>query len=115
VINQGTAPLTLIDNWVQGEGFSVSPQQALIAPNDSITLQISFTATSSQTESTGYLHIVSDDPEYPVRKPFLKANAGGVTVGSQLPPTQGTLLDGTVWSSSESTGNVLLLFYFATF
>lgn len=114
VTNQGTAPLTLLDNWTVGDGFSVEPRQALIPPGETMELMVSFTPTST-VESTGFLHIESDDPEYPVRKPYLAANSPGVVPGSELPLTRATLVDGTPWTSEEASGNVLLLFYFATF
>jgi hypothetical protein len=115
VLNQGTAPLTLVDNWVDGEGFTVEPNQALIPPGETVELNVTFAPTDATVQSTAFLHIQSDDPEYPLRKPFLSGNSPGIVVGSPLPTTTGTLVDGTIWSSADAPGDVLLLFYFATF
>ena len=114
VTNQGTAPLTLVDNWISGAAFSVEPRQARILPGETLSLEVTYVASSTDEEA-GYLHIVSDDPAAPVRKAYLVGNAPGVTVGSPLPATTATLLDGTTWSSESSKGSVLLLSYFATF
>lgn len=114
VTNQGTAPLTLLDNWVSGAGFSVEPRQALIQPGETAELMVSLTP-SGTGEVTGYLHIESDDPEYPLRKSYLAANSPGIVPGSELPLTTATLMDGTTWTSEDATGDVQLLFYFATF
>lgn len=114
VTNQGTAPLTLVDNWISGEAFSVEPKQARIEPGETFSLEVTYVATAAE-EEVGYLHIVSDDPAAPVRKAYLVGNAPGVTLGSPLPATTATLLDGTTWTSEASAGKVLLLSYFATF
>lgn len=114
VENQGTAPLTITDTWVDGDGFAVSPRQARIAPGDRLLLEITYTAASDD-EAVGYLGIASDDPAYPVRRPYVVANPPGVAVGAPLPATTATLLDGTDWSSDDAAGSVLLISYFATY
>ncbi|ACY18738.1 choice-of-anchor D domain-containing protein [Haliangium ochraceum] len=114
VTNQGTAPLTLVDTWIAGASFAVSPRRARIQPGESLQLTLSYTASTTD-EELGYLNIVSDDPAAPVRVAYLVGNASGLSVGAPLPETAGTMLDGTSWSSSESEGYVLLLSYFATF
>lgn len=111
VTNQGTAPLTLVKNWVSGDAFSVRPRQAQIPPGESVELEISYRATSTEQE-VGYLHVVSDDPAAPVRRVYLVGNAPGVSVGAPLPETTATLLDGTSWSSKEAEGKMLLLSFF---
>jgi peroxiredoxin len=114
VTNQGTAPLTLVDNWVSGSAFSVEPRQARIQPGETFKLNVTYVA-SSMDEEVGYLNIVSDDPAAPVRKAYLVGNSPGVTVGAPLPATTGAMLDGTSWTSEESKGSVLILTYFATY
>lgn len=114
VTNQGTATLTLVDNWMSGDAFRVQPRQARVAPGETTELQVTYTASSTEQE-VGYLHIVSDDPAAPVRKAYLVGNAEGVSVGAPLPHTTATLLDGTPWSSEEAAGKVLLLTFFATY
>ncbi|MDI3290830.1 redoxin domain-containing protein [Polyangium sp. 15x6] len=114
VTNQGTAPLTLVDNWISGHAFSVEPKQARIEPGETLSLEVTYVASSAE-EEVGYLLIVSDDPAAPVRKAYLVGNAPGVTLGSPLPATTATMLDGTTWTSEASAGKVLLLSYFATF
>lgn len=114
VTNQGTAPLTLVDNWVSGSAFSVEPRQARIQPGETFTLNVTYLASKAE-EEVGYLHIASDDPAAPVRKAYLVGNSPGVTVGAPLPLTNGTMLDGTSFSSEESKGSVLMLTYFATY
>jgi peroxiredoxin len=114
VTNQGTAPLTLVENWIHGDAFSVTPKQARIQPNESVTLELTYKATSAELE-VGYLNVVSDDPQAPVRKAYLTGNSPGLTIGDPLPATTGVMLDATSWSSTESQGKVLLLTYFGTF
>jgi peroxiredoxin len=114
VTNQGTAPLTLVDNWIHGSAFSVTPKQARLQPGESLTLELTYKASSTDQE-VGYLNIVSDDPAFPVRKAYLAGNSPGLTIGAPLPATTGTMLDATSWTSAESQGKVLLLTYFATF
>jgi peroxiredoxin len=114
VTNQGTAPLTLVDNWISGPAFRVEPQQARIEAGETLALQVTYLATTEEQE-VGYLHIVSDDPAAPVRKVYLVGNAPGVSVGAPLPETTGTMLDGTTWKSGEAAGSVLILTYFATY
>lgn len=114
VTNQGTEPLTLLNNWVSGSAYSVTPRQARIAPGEKATLSLTFRPTAADMEK-GYLQILSDDPQAPVRKAYLVGNQPGITVGAALPETTAVLLDGTPWSSSQTLGNVLLLSYFATF
>lgn len=114
VTNQGTAPLTLVDNWISGPAFSVQPRQARLQPGETLRLEVTYLASSTD-EEIGYLNIVSDDPAAPVRKAYLVGNAPGVSLGAPLPATTGTMLDGTTWTSTESEGSVLLLTYFGTF
>ena len=114
VTNQGTAPLTLTDNWIGGSGFVVEPRQARIQPGETLTLDVTYLASSAE-QQTAYLNLVSDDPLYPVRKAYLVGNSPGVSVGAPLPATTATLLDGTPWSSGDAGGQVVLLSYFATF
>lgn len=114
VTNQGTAPLTLLNNWVAGEAFTVEPQQLRVAPGETATLSLTYTATSTELEK-GYLQILSDDPQAPLRKAYMVGNQPGLGVGMQLPETTAVLLDGSTWSSSQTQGNVVLLAYFATF
>lgn len=114
VTNQGTAPLTLVDNWIYGDAFSVSPKQARIQPDQSITLELTYQASSTEAE-IGYLNIVSDDPQTPTRTAYLIGNSPGLTIGDPLPLTTGTMLDATSWTSEDSRGKVLVLTYFATF
>lgn len=114
VTNQGTAPLTLVDNWVSGAAFTVEPRQARIEPGATVALQVTYLATSEEQE-VGYLHIVSDDPAAPLRKVYLVGNPPGVSVGAPLPETTGTMLDGTTWKSEDSAGSVLVLTFFATY
>lgn len=113
VTNEGTAPLTLVDVWAEGSAFSVTPSQARIAPGQTVDLMVTYAAGGP--EEVGYLNIVSDDPSSPHRKPYLTGNQPGVSVGSPLPETVATMLDGTTWNSTDTTGSVLLLTYFATY
>jgi peroxiredoxin len=114
ITNQGTAPLTLVDIWISNEAFGLKEKQARIEPGETFSLEVTHYASSAE-EEVGYLHIVSDDPAAPVRKAYLVGNAPGVTIGSPLPLTTATMLDGTTWTSEASAGKVLLLSYFATF
>lgn len=114
VTNQGTAALTLANNWVNGSAFTVTPRDAQIEPGESATLSITYKATTSDRE-VGYLNILSDDPREPLRKAYLVGNQPGISVGSILPETKAVLLDGTPWSSVDAAGKVMLINYFATF
>lgn len=114
VTNQGTAPLTLVDNWIHGSAFTVEPKQARLQPGESLTLQLTYKASSAEQE-VGYLNIVSDDPQAPIRKAYLIGNSPGLTPGMPLPATTGVMLDATSWNSEDSKGKVLLLTYFGTF
>jgi peroxiredoxin len=114
ITNQGTAPLTIVDTWVSDDAFTASPRQARIAPGDTLSLDVSFSA-SSDDEVIGYLHIVSDDPVAQLRRVYLVGNADGVTIGAPLPPTTADMLDGETWNSSDSLGKVTLITYYATF
>jgi hypothetical protein len=114
VRNQGTAPLTLFGNWTTGTPFAVTPEQLKLGPGEAGTLQLTYKATSAQTESA-VLNVWSDDPLQPVRSGFLVGNQPGLGVGRQLPETRVTLLDGSEWSSSQVQNKVTLLAYFATF
>lgn len=113
VTNQGTAPLTLLDNWVAGESYSVEPKQLRIPPGETSTLSLTYTAGGEQ--ESGYLQILSDDPQAPLRRAYLVGNQSGLRVGMPLPETRAVLLDGTPWSSQQTQGEVVLLAYFATF
>jgi hypothetical protein len=114
VTNQGTAPLTLVHSWVFGGAYTVTPRQARIEPGESTHLTVTYTATKTELES-GYLQILSDDPQAPLRAAYLVGNQPGLGVGMELPQTDAVLLDGELWSSSQTQGNVVLLAYFATF
>lgn len=114
VTNQGTAPLTLDHNWVQGSAFTVSPEQVRIPPGGSARLTLTYKPTHT-TKDEGYLQLPSDDPQQPLRKAYLVGNQPGVSMGMQLPATDAVLLDGAPWSSNEIQGKVTLIEYFATF
>ncbi len=114
VENQGTAPLTLFQNWASGTSFSVTPKQLRLAPGQRGELTVQYKAAGTSKE-TGILYIRSDDPAEPVRTAFLTGNQPGVGIGKPLPETKATLLDGTEWSTSQASGKVMLLGYFATF
>jgi hypothetical protein len=114
VTNQGTAPLTLVNSWVFGDSYTVTPRQARIEPGETKVLTVTYTATKTELE-TGYLQILSDDPQAPLRAAYLVGNQPGLGVGMTLPETDAVLLDGDPWSSSQTQGNVVLLAYFATF
>lgn len=112
--NQGTAPLTIIDATVHGAGFDVQPTGGRIEPGERLTLEIGFTADGTE-RAEGYLQVLSDDPDEPLRTAFVVGNQPGLGVGMPLPETDAVLLDGRAWSSSEAAGQVVLLNYFATF
>lgn len=114
VTNQGTAPLTIVDAWVAGDGFSVTPRQVRIPPGGRATLTLGF-APGSAAPAKGTLQLLSDDPLAPRRAAYLVGNEPGLGVGSRLPETAGLTLDGKPWSSGTTQGQVLLLSYFATF
>lgn len=140
ITNQGTAPLNLYHNWVEGEAFQVTPKQVQVPPGEKTTLELTFTpsgapaaadsagsgtpagatdgsaaAAEAMAPEWSTLHIRSDDPEFPVRTAFLTANRPGLGVGRPLPETRVALLDGGEWSSAEAAGKVQVLAYFATF
>lgn len=114
ITNEGTAPLTLLNNWVAGDAFTVTPRQVRIQPGETATLSLTFRPTTTEMEY-GYLQILSDDPLAALRTAYLVGNQPGLGVGMALPETKAVLLDGTPWSSSQTQGNVVLLAYFATF
>lgn len=115
VTNQGTAPLTMYNNFVLGDAYSVSPQQMRLQPGETGALQLTFTPTTGRLQ-VGYLNIVSDDPDQPVRKAYLVGNQPGLGIGVPMPETHATLIaDSSDWYSSQTTGKVLLLGYWATF
>lgn len=114
VRNQGTAPLTLFNNWTEGTSFTVSPRQVRIPPGGKTTLSLTYRATTMDRE-VGFLHINSDDPDAPTRTGFLVGNQPGLGVGKPLPEITATLMDGSEWSSSQVQGQPMLLAYFATF
>jgi hypothetical protein len=112
--NDGNMPLTVTDAWVDNSAFSVTPHQVRVDPGSSATLTISYTATTTNTES-GIINVSSDDPAQPLRKGWLVGNQVGTGVGSPLPPTTVTTVDGATWDSTEHAGQVMMLAYFATF
>lgn len=115
--NQGTANLALFDNWTEGTAFTVAPKQVQIPPGEKALLSITYKPTAATAE-TSYLHLLSDDPAQPSRMAYLTGNRPGLGVGSPLPSTNVTLVDGTTeWSSTAegNKGHVMLLAYFATF
>jgi hypothetical protein len=114
VANQGTAPLTLVNNWVAGSSFTVEPRQVRLEPGASADLSLTF-RPGGEEKQEGYLQILSDDPQAPIRSAYLVGNQEGLAVGDAMPETKGILLDGSNWSSSQTEGSVLLLAYFATF
>jgi hypothetical protein len=114
VTNQGTAPLTLVNNWVAGSAFSVEPRQLRLQPGETGNLALTYRPSAAKKE-TGYLQILSDDPQAPLRSAYLVGNQEGLAVGDQMPETRGVLLDGSNWSSYDTSGSVMLLAYFATF
>jgi hypothetical protein len=114
VSNQGTAPLTLYDNWVDSTAFTVTPAELRIEPGQTGTLTLAYTPMASGKE-TGLLYLRSDDPQQPVRQAFLVGNQPGLGVGQPLPDFDLTLVDGSPFSSSALEGKVALLAYFATF
>lgn len=114
VTNDGTAPLTLFGNWTEGDAFTVSPKQIQIAPGETAALELTYTAATTETTWSN-LHIWSDDPDQPKRTAFLTVNREGLGLGRPLPETKVTLLDGSEWTTANSTGQVQVLAYFATF
>jgi hypothetical protein len=114
VRNQGTAPLTLFNNWTTDAAFTVAPEQLKLAPGEGGKLQLTYRATTGDAQK-GVLNISSDDPLQPLRTGFLVANHENLGVGKPLPETRVSLLDGGQWSSSEMPRKVTLLAYFATF
>lgn len=112
--NDGTAPLTLFDNWIDNPAFSVSPRQVRIEPGASSALTLRYSASSAERES-GILNIWSDDPAQPLRTAYLVGNQDGLGIGKPLPDTVVSLFDGSTLSTSAMTGSVMLLAYFATF
>ena len=112
--NQGTAPLTVFSSRVNGAAFSVTPNNLVIAPDSTARLSLTYRATST-TRQEGYLQILSDDPASPLRTAFLVGNQPGIGVNMPLPETIGVLLDGTTWSSTQASGKVMVLNFFATF
>lgn len=115
VKNDGTAALTLYDNWTDNEAFSVSPTQAKIEPGESAVLTLTYTPTSDALE-TATLQLRSDDPLQPIRSGYLVGNQPGLGVGQPLPEVVLTLLDGSTYSTAPQAGNnIMILAYFATF
>jgi hypothetical protein len=114
VKNDGTAPLTLFDNWTDNEAFSVSPAQATIEPGESAVLTLTYTPTKDSLE-TASLQLRSDDPLQPIRSGYLVGNQPGLGVGQPLPEVVVTLFDGSTYSTASQTGSVTMLAYFATF
>jgi peroxiredoxin len=115
--NQGTAPLTLVNNWTEGTAFTVEPRQVAIPAGGKALLSVTYTPTVATAESS-YLHLLSDDPAQPSRVAYLTGNRPGLGVGVALPETTVTLVDGTTqWSSTSAAnkGSVTLIAYFATF
>lgn len=114
IANQGTAPLTLVDNSVVGDAYRVQPRQLRLQPGETASLEVTFTP-SRIDKQVGYLNILSDDPAQPLRIAYLVGNQPGLGVGMPLPETNAVLLDGNPWYSSQTEGKVVLLAYFATF
>jgi len=115
VMNQGTAPLTLYNNWTTNEAFTVEPEEVTVPVGAVATLTVTYKAATDERE-TAFLNLRSDDPDYPARSAYLVANLDGLGVGKELPETKIVLLDGGDWSTAEvDEGNVLVLAYFATF
>lgn len=114
VANDGTEPLTLYDNWIDSEAFTVSPTQVRIEPGESATLTITYTASSDEIEKAN-LTIRSDDPLQPIRQAHLVGNQPGLGVGQKMPEVLVTLFDGSSYSTAPLSGSVMLLAYFATF
>ncbi len=112
--NHGTAPLTVLRAWTDNAAFTVSPKQAVIAPGESLSLELTYTASTTDKETT-ILRILSDDPNQPVRDAYLVGNQPGLGVGVALPTTTGDLLEGGTWSSEDHEGKVQLIAFFATF
>ncbi|MBT9556777.1 MAG: DUF1573 domain-containing protein [Myxococcales bacterium] len=115
VRNQGTAPLTLFNNWTSTAAFAVSPKQMVIPPGGSGKLEVTYKATTGTDYDTAVLSIQSDDPLQPVRTAFLAGNQPGLGVGDTLPETRALQLDGGDWASSDVADKPILLAYFATF
>jgi LVIVD repeat len=114
VSNQGTAPLVMTDGWADGASFTVDPKQLKLKPGDKADLSITFKAAKKE-EEISYLHLASDDPAQPSRSAFLCGNLPGIGLGTDLPETTVSLVDGGQWSSPTYKGNVMMLAYFATF
>ena len=114
ILNQGTAPLTLTNNSVDGKSFTVEPTRAQIAPSASARLSVTYRPTASSLEQ-GALRIASDDPSEPVRTARLFGNRPGLGIGDPMPEMRVQLLDGSEWSSAAHRGQVQFLAYFATF
>ena len=112
--NQGTAPLTVFSSRATGAAFSVTPNNLVIAPDSTARLSLTYRATST-TRQESYLQILSDDPASPLRTAFLVGNQPGLGINMPLPETTGVLLDGTTWSSTQASGKVMVLNFFATF
>jgi hypothetical protein len=113
--NQGTAPLTVTGVSSDKPQFTATPSQARILPGKTSTLTLTYTASTTEKE-TSLLHIKSDDPAEPSRAGYLVGNQPGLGVGRKLPETTINLVDGGQWSSTkEAKGQVTLLAYFATF
>ena len=114
ITNQGTAPLLIEQNSVEGGSFSVSPSRVQIGPGRSTTLSVTYRSRGQASEA-GVLRIRSNDPAAPVRTARLAGNRPGLGVGKPLPETVVQLLDGSEWRSSTAQNKVQLLAYFATF
>jgi peroxiredoxin/glutamine cyclotransferase len=114
VMNQGTAPLNLRNISMSGSAFRVAARETIIPAGSSTELSLTY-APSRPGPEDAYLQIESDDPAMSSRRVLVVANRPGLGIGSMLPETTGTLLDGTPWSSNQAKGKVLLLTYFATF
>jgi hypothetical protein len=116
VTNQGTARLTLYDNEVDSDAFTVSPAQLRLNPGETKTLELTYTPGSAESE-TSYLSLRSDDPDQPIRLAYLVGNQAGAGVGEAAPEVRVDTIDGGEWisTSAENAGKVQLLAYFATF
>jgi hypothetical protein len=114
IYNQGSAPLVIRRNSVEGASFTVTPSQTRIPPRASATLSVTYKPTTDASQSA-LLQIDSNDPAAPRRTVRLVGNRPGVGVGKPLPETIVQLVDGSEWRSTTAQNKVQLLVYFATF
>jgi hypothetical protein len=130
VRNDGTADLTVYDLWSDDPAFTAQETEFLIPPGGSATLHLDFnptigadqgptvtdTANPFSAEESTIFHVVSDDPQQPIREIYLVGNADGIGPGDPFPETTATLMDDSDWSfTADALGSVTLVIYFATF